>query len=189
MNEMLKRLEVLENVVEQLNVKVNLLQQTNQQPVEEIFKEVPHWKRNSVSKYMIKVVYPGIYRSKDKPRAAFPKNRRTVAEKIEVGQYMFIYATSPEKKIIGLTKVISSIKKVDVDRWPYSIDLVWIVGPKPGVQFKEVGLDIRPLPGDTLFSISDDRAQDVIKALNEQPDLDKGMLDYLADKYEDEDLF
>ncbi|MDR4144979.1 hypothetical protein [Bacillus paranthracis] len=184
MNELLKRLEQLEGMVSDLNQRVEVLE--NQSEDEE--QNEPVWKRNGISDYMIKVVYPGIYREKDKPKAAFPNNRRKIAEKIEVGQYMFIYATSPEKKIIGLTKVTSSIKEVG-GRWPYLVDLEWVVGPKPGIRFKEAGLDIRPLPGDTLFSIADEKAQEMIALLNEQPDLDQGMLDYLAKKYSDKEQF
>lgn len=182
MGDFLERLEELEGIVADLNKRIEALENPSEQKGA---ANESTWKRNGVSDYMIKVVYPGIYMEKDKPTAAFPKNRRKIAEKIVIGQYMFIYATSPEKKILGLTKVISSIKEVE-GRWPYLVELEWVVGPKPGLRFKDVGLDIRPLPGDTLFSITEEKAQEIIQSLEEQPDLDQGMIDYLAKKYKEQ---
>jgi hypothetical protein len=95
-----------------------------------------------------------------------------------------MYATSPEKKIIGLTKITSNMKIVD-GRWPYSVDLDWIIPIKPGVTFADVGLNIRPRVGDTLYSITDEKAQEIIEALKAQPNLEENTLNYLADKYKD----
>lgn len=176
-----KRVLELEELVNDLNERVKILEAASNQAN---MPDDSDWKRNTVADYMIKVVYPGIYAKKDKPVAGFPKNRQKTSENIQVGQYMFLYATSPEKKIIGLTKATSSVHEVG-GRWPYQIDLEWVVGPKPGITFKEIGLDIRPLPGDTIFSLKEEKAQELIQALKSQPDLDQGMIDYLAKKYED----
>jgi hypothetical protein len=176
-----ERLENLEVTVERLMMRVNELESKNEEKEE---KENTEWKTNSVSDYMIKVVYPGIFKYIDNPTAGFPKNRRKVAEQLQSGQYMFMYATSPEKRIIGLTKVTSNVKIVD-GRWPYSVDLNWVIGPKQGISFADVGLEIRPRVGDTLYGITDEKAQEIIQALEQQPDLDNATLKYLADKYKD----
>lgn len=140
------------------------------------------WKRNIVSDYMIKVFYPGLYCEGKEPTAGFPKNRKKTVEQIIEGQYMFAYLTSPVKKVIGLTKVTSTMKEVG-GQWPYSVDLEWVLGPKQGLTFKELGLDIRPRVGDTLYGLTDDKAQEIIKKLEEQPDLDIQTLNFLASEY------
>lgn len=174
-----ERLESLESEVEQLKMRLNELAN------EEVSQEDENdWKANTVSDYMIKVVYPGIFKFKNHPTAGFPKNRKKVAEQLREGQYMFMYATSPEKRIIGLTKVTSNLKIVE-GRWPYSVDLEWVIGPKQGIRFADVELNIRPRVGDTLYGITDEKAQEIIDVLNHQPDLDDTTLDYLADKYRD----
>ncbi|MEX1030282.1 MAG: hypothetical protein WDZ91_09615 [Paenibacillaceae bacterium] len=140
------------------------------------------YQTNTVSKYMIKLVYPGIFTSIDNLKAGFPNNRRKVAMQLKKGQFMFIYVTSPEKKIMGLASVASDCKLVS-GRWPYSVDLEWVIRPKPGITLSETGLDIRPRIGDTLFSITDEKAQEIITAINSQDDLDERTLKYLAEKY------
>ncbi|MFE8698385.1 hypothetical protein ACFYKT_18935 [Cytobacillus sp. FJAT-53684] len=176
-----RRIEILEAEVSELKGKVNEL--TNFL-IKEEKKENREWNRNIVSDYMIKLVYPGIYCNIDKPKAGFPKNRRTVAEQLSIGQFMFIYVTAPEKKIIGLTKVVSNLK-VTEGRWPYSVDLDWIIHPKLGVSFKDLDLDIRPRPGDTVFGLTDEKAKEIVTALKGQEDLDGSTLIYLKQKYED----
>lgn len=132
---------------------------------------------------MIKLVYPGIYVQKEKPTAGFPRNRRKVANQLIPGQKMFIYATSPVKKIIGLTKIVEPMKVLD-GRWPYSVALEWEIGPKlEGVTLQEAGLDIRPRPGDTLYGITEEVAQTIIKLLQRQKDLTKEQWDLLALQY------
>lgn len=140
------------------------------------------WNRNVVSDYMIKVFYPGLYCEGDQPTSGFPKNRKKTSEQITPGQYMFAYLTSPVKKIIGLTKVTSSMKQVS-GQWPYSVDLEWVIGPKQGFTFNELGLDIRPRVGDTLYGLTDDKADEIIKKLKQQPDLDTQTLNFLASEY------
>jgi hypothetical protein len=56
---------------------------------------------------------------------------------------------------------------------------------KPGITLAEAGLDIRPRIGDTLFSITDEKASKIFAALNSQDDLDINTLKYLAEKYKD----
>lgn len=143
------------------------------------------WETNTVSDWMIKLVYPGIYVQKDKPAAGFPQNRRKTAVQIKPGQMMFIYATSPVKKIIGLTKVVSTMKVLE-GRWPYSVDLEWVIGPKQeGVSLEECGLNIRPRPGDTVYGINEDVAQEIVGLLDEQDDLTPDQWDLLARQYKE----
>lgn len=174
-----KRVEKLEKIVEGLVEEVgNLRKQTG-------FDEESNWRNNTVDNYMIKLVYPGIYCQKDKPTAGFPKNRRSISEKIYPDQYMFIYVASPIKKIVGLTKVTSTVKDNIGSRWPYYVDLEWVIKPRSGVSFKECGFDIRPRPGDTLYAINEDKAKEIIKKLEAQNELDDSTIDYLANEYKD----
>jgi hypothetical protein len=151
-------------------------------------KEDSEYQINVVDDYMIKIVYTGIY-SKIKANApieiGFPKNRRKLAKDISVGQKMFIYVTSPVKKIIGLMTVISEMQESGKpeDRWPYNIKLEWEIGPKQGVSFSDIGLPIRPRVGDTLYSIDIDKAKDIISLLNKQDDLTDSNLDFLSKEY------
>lgn len=170
-----QRLEWLEGELKDLRREIMLIKG-------ESISKKNDWKSNTVRDYMIKVVYPGIFCMINEPKAAFPKNKRRIAEQIELGQYMFIYVTSPEKRIIGMTKITLKMKEVG-GRWPYSVELDWVIGPKAGVTLKEAGLDIRPRVGDTLFGLSDETAQEIISLLNEQDDLDQNTLDYLEGKY------
>lgn len=143
------------------------------------------WQRNVVDKYMIKVVYPGIYTYKREPVAGFPKNRKKLVEDIHPGQYMFIYVTSPVKKVIGLVEVTSEMKEIGDGKWPYLVDLKWVIGPKQGVTFKDLDLNIRPRIGDTLYSLSEDKALEVKAILEKQQTIDDKTLEYLAKEYEE----
>ncbi|MDF0727080.1 hypothetical protein PY093_10160 [Cytobacillus sp. S13-E01] len=177
------KIEQLEHKVEKLTEQVLRLQKqmltiTGEKDANLI------WKRNATDEFMIKLVYPGIFNYINNPTAGFPKNRKKIAQELKPGQYMFLYVTSPEKKIIGLTKVVSEMN-VTEGRWPYSVDLEWVINPKPGVKFSDVGLDIRPRPGDTLYALSEEKAQELIDTLNKQIDLDQSTLDYLAGKYKE----
>jgi hypothetical protein len=142
------------------------------------------WVSNSAGDWSIKVVYPGIYTQTHEsyPTAGFPKNRKKTAEQVSPGQRMFIYATHPIKRVIGMTKVTSSMKQVG-GQWPYSVDLEWIIGPKQGVSFAEAGLDIRPRVGDTLYAISEEAAHRLIELLEAQPDLSDETIAYLSNEY------
>jgi hypothetical protein len=146
------------------------------------------WATNTVEDWMIKLVYPGIYTQKYAPTAGFPQNRRKTVAQIKPGQFMFLYATTPIKRIIGLAKVTSSMKIINLteNRWPYSVDLEWVIGPKlDGVTLAQAGLDIRPRPGDTLYGISEDVAQEIIRLLKLQEDLTPDQLDLMARQYRD----
>lgn len=147
--------------------------------------ESRNWKNNTVDNYMIKLLYPGIYCNIDNPTAGFPKNRKSLVEKIYPDQNMFIYVASPIKKIIGLAKVKSQCKDNPGNRWPYYVDLEWTIKPRAGVTFKECGLDIRPRPGDTLYSITEDKAKEIMDNLKKQTELDQSTLDYLANEYKE----
>lgn len=143
---------------------------------------------NVVDDYMIKLVYTGVY-SKIKRNTSleigFPKNRKKLAENISVGQKMFVYVTSPVKKIIGLMTVSRAMQtsKDPNGRWPYNIELTWEIGPKQGVSFNDIGLPIRPRVGDTLYSIDIDKANEIIKQLKKQDDLSESNIDFLSNEY------
>lgn len=172
-----KRVEDLEKIVEGLVKEINGLKK-EMNPIND-----NEWRNNTVDDYMIKLFFPGIYCYLDKPTAGFPKNRRGVAEKLYPGQYMFIYVTSPVKKIVGLAKVTSTVKENPESRWPYYVDLEMVIKPRSGVTLNECGLGIRPRPGDTLYSISKNKADEIIKKLKEQEELDESTLKFLANEY------
>ncbi|KAB2488049.1 hypothetical protein [Priestia endophytica] len=172
-----------------LEIEVNKLKRTVHELTELLTKEEKEkekekrpWKRNTVLNYMIKLVHPEIYCQIDNPKLGFPKNRRGIAQQLSPGHFVFIYVTSPEKKIIGLTKVVSNLTFTE-GKWPYSVDLEWIIPPKLGLSLRDLGLDMRPRPGDTIFGLTDEKAQEIIGALNSQDDLDDSTLMYLNQKY------
>jgi hypothetical protein len=140
------------------------------------------WIANKTGQWMIKVVYPGIYEQRTTPSVGFPKNRRKIAEQIAAGQMMFIYVTKPVKRIIGLTRVVSTVKAVE-GKWPYAVDLEWIIGPKLGVTLPEAGLTIRPRIGETLYAIKEETAERILKQLKEHPDLDEDEVLKLVNQY------
>lgn len=51
------------------------------------------------------------------------------------------------------------------------ITLTCEIGPKQGIGFADIGLQIRPLVGDTLYAINNEKAKEIIDLLNEQQDL------------------
>ncbi|WP_026694231.1 hypothetical protein [Peribacillus kribbensis] len=132
--------------------------------------EDSEWIANRAGEWMIKVVYPGIYDPEKSPSVGFPHNRRKVAEQIKAGQMVFIYVIRPVKRIIGLTRVVSPVKPSD-GQWPYSIELEWVMPPKPGLTLEEAGLNIRPRIGESLYAIKQSAADRILRQLNEQPDL------------------
>ncbi|MBE6184523.1 hypothetical protein [Heyndrickxia ginsengihumi] len=165
----------LENRVLELEKETALLKQEIKNLKKLLNLNVPaddsEWIANRAGEWMIKVVYPGIYDPDKSPSVGFPHNRRKIAEQIKVGQMMFIYVTRPVKKIIGLTRVVSSVKPSD-GKWPYVVDLEWIIVPKPGLTLAEAGLNIRPRIGESLYAIKKSAADRILQQLNEQPDLD-----------------
>jgi len=178
------RVEKLEKEMRTLKDEVTLLKRELQGKAESDIQT------NVVDDYMIKVVYTGIYPKIGNGNSlaiGFPKNRRKLAEQISVGQRMFVYVTSPVKKIIGLMKVVEEVKEIKAaageERWPYVITVDWEIGPKQGVGFADVGLQIRHRVGDTLYAITDDKAKELIRQLNEQPNLSQSTIDYLASEY------
>lgn len=151
-------------------------------------KEDSGYQINVVDDFMIKLVYTGVY-SKIQENTfleiGFPKNRRKLAQDISVGQKMFIYVTSPVKKIIGLMTVSRPMQTSGDpnSRWPYNIQLTWDIGPKQGVSFNDIGLPIRPRVGDTLYSIDYEKAEEIIRLLNQQSDLTDSNISYLSNEY------
>jgi hypothetical protein len=176
-----KRIGELEKEVQMLRKELNVIKSKLNINLER--EDNRSWKSNTVDDWMIKLVYPGIYAQKGDPSAGFPRNRRKTADQMIPGQRVFIYATTPVKKIIGLTKVTEPMKIVE-GRWPYSVPLEWEVGPKiEGVTLQEVGLDIRPRPGDTVYGITEEIAQTIIQQLEKQKDLTQEQWELLAIQY------
>lgn len=86
---------------------------------------------------------------------------------------MFIYVAKEERRIIGLSRVTGPMEKIGHRRWPYDVPVEMVIGPKYlGVTLEEVGIDEKPRRGDTVFEIDEDKAQEIIEALREYPDLD-----------------
>ena len=185
MEKRLKSLEkyivTLEQRIETLESELSLvLSHLSITPVEEI---VP-FKKNTPSQYMLKTVYPDFYHHLNEPKIGFSSNREKLARKIEKCSFMFVYLTSPEKRIIGLVKVVGDVEEVSESRWPFQLPTEWVIGPKgEGVTFKEVNLDIRLRPGDTLLSLTQEIAVKIIDLLNEQLDLDKNTLVVMKKRY------
>jgi hypothetical protein len=172
-DELVRRIETLEKEMKVVMEHLNITEQEEDKVIE----------RNKVGEYNIKVVYPGIYLQRNNPTAGFPWNRKKVAEQLKPGDLVFLYVTSPEKKIIALTRVKAPAKKID-SRWPYSVDLEYLIGPKSvGVTFEDVGIGIRPKVGDTIFSLRQDKAEEIIDLLKKQPDLDENTWQLLIDRY------
>lgn len=137
-------------------------------------------KRNRVGEYNLKIVYPGIFKHIDTPSAGFPKNKKPLAEQMTLGTKVFIYVTSPYKKIIGLAEPIQNMIETDNERWPYNVPLKWVIGPcVPGVRIKDVDLDIRPRPGDTNFELTEEEAKRIIDILKRQKPLNDDNIDDL----------
>ncbi|MED1204277.1 hypothetical protein [Heyndrickxia acidicola] len=140
------------------------------------------WAANKAGEWMIKVVYPGIYDQRMTPSVGFPKNRKKIADQIKTGQKMFIYVTKPVKRIIGLTRVISTVKAVE-GKWPYAVDLEWVIGPKLGLTLAETALTIRPRIGETLYALKEETAIRIMEQLQAQPDLNEDELLILINQY------
>lgn len=177
-----QRIEKLEAEMKELRGDLSTLKK------EVKVKEDSEYQINVVDDYMIKVVYTGIYskiKGNEPLEIGFPRNRKKLALDISVGQKMFIYVTSPVKKIIGLTSVISEMQESNDpnSRWPYNIRLEWAIGPKQGVSFSDIGLPIRPRVGDTLYSIDLDKAKEIINQLTQQDDLSDSNIDFLSREY------
>ncbi len=175
-----QRVEKLENEMRILKDEIIVIKKKAQG------KEDNDYQINVVDDFMIKIVYTGIYPKihGDTPiEIGFPKNRKKLAQDISVGQKMFVYVTSPVKKIIGLMAVIEGMHESSDPRWPYNITLKWEIGPKQGVSFSDAGLPIRPRIGDTLYSIDIARARNLIDLLNQQSDLTEDNINYLSREY------
>jgi len=149
--------------------------------------------RNQVGKYMIKMHYPGVYYrigkdAKEPLSAGFPNSKKgeQLARDVKEGYFMFVYVAKDkrERKIIGLSRVTGPMRKIGHRRWPYDVPVEMVIGPKyPGVTLKEVGIDVKPKIGDTVFEIDEEKAQEIIEALRRQPDLDDETLQQKRKRY------
>jgi len=148
-------------------------------------------RRGQVGKYMIKMYYPGVYyrigKDAEEPLSAgFPNSKKgeQLAKDIKEGSYMFIYVAKEERGIIGLSRVTGPMEKIGHRRWPYDVPVEMVIGPKyPGVTLEEIGIDEKPRRGDTVFEIDEDKAQEIIEALREYPDLDDETLQKKRKRY------
>lgn len=174
------RVLVLEKQIQELAMEVSKLKEGREDK-----PDTKEWKRNGVGDYMIKVLYPGILHKEHRqnPSAGFPTNRKSLSQQIQPGQIMLIYTTDPIKKIIGVGEVTSYMKVVD-SKWKYSVDFKWVVPPKSGLTLEEAGLDIKVMVGDTIFSLTAEKANTIISRLKKQPDLEESTMDYIANEYE-----
>lgn len=140
--------------------------------------ETPGLRHNDVGElFSIKLVRPSFFHDFDffsrRFEVGFPASKGPVAGRVERGDFMFIYVMSPEKKIIGLAR---AVEKAAFDecggKFPYRLLLEWESGPKSGgITFAELGLKVRPRPGDTVYSIDTDKAVDVAELVRSLPDL------------------
>lgn len=183
-----KRVQDLEQKVETLEEQIGRVLAKLGLPAEPVDEASQGIKRNDVGEYSIKVVYPGFYRFLSNPVVGFPRNRRKLAKRIQVGQKMFLYITSPEKAIVALAEVTEPMREDPNpdSKWPYLVPLKFLIWPKlAGVQFADVGIDIRPRVGDTMYSIVPEKAQEIIDLLKKQPDLDQEQLQIRLNRYKD----
>jgi hypothetical protein len=143
------------------------------------FYESPTVKHNCVgTPYSVKLVYPGFYNEIDLDSktfsVGFPKSKRALADKVEIGHLFFIYVTAPEKWIIGLARVLRpAIESQNQNcKRPLKVPMEWVVGPKrAGVKFVDVDLVVRPRIGDSLYAIGLQDALRLLRRLRELPDV------------------
>lgn len=141
--------------------------------------------------YSIKLVYPGFYMSLT-PRGltatvGFPLSKEKLAKKVQPGHLFFIYVTSPERRVIGLAQAASSaVFAPEKDyRRPWQVDLVWVLGPKmPGVQFTDIGLQVKSRVGDSTYSITDEVAAALVDRLQDMPGLSAMELAKQKERYQ-----
>lgn len=117
----------------------------------------------------------------------FPAAKERLAKKIWFQHLFFIYLTSPERRVIGMAQPATPVEFVPErnPRRPWVLELAWVIGPKsPGVQFCDVGLELRPRIGDNLCPIAEETAAAFIDRLNGMADLDAKELARLKLKYQ-----
>lgn len=134
--------------------------------------------KGHVSNPFIKIIYPGFLNDLDYKKIGFPKNRKKLAEQISLrikqGEIIecFIYLTHPVKKVVGLVRLTSEMQEISSEpRWPYQFSYEFIIRPKYGVGLMDVGIGKRCRPGDTVISIDNKTAQNLVEILNKQVDL------------------
>lgn len=160
-------------------------------PSEAPMAETPLIRHNQLGEvYSVKLVYPGFYLAM-MPNGlttvvGFPVTKERLAKRVTPGHMFFIYVTSPERRIIGMAQATGPAEfapEKDFKR-PWSVDLAWVIGPKmPGVQFTEIGLQIKARVGDSTYSITDEVASAIIERLQDMDDLGSVELSRLKERY------
>ena len=140
--------------------------------------------------YSIKLVYPGFYLSINHrdltSMIGFPLAKEKLAKKVQPGHLFFIYVTSPERRVIGLAQAVSAAMFTPERdyRRPWTVDLVWVLGPKmPGIQFTDIGLQIKARVGDSTYSITDEVAAVLIDRLQDMASLSQMELARQRERY------
>jgi hypothetical protein len=116
----------------------------------------------------------------------FPTSKERLAKRVPPGHLFFVYVTSPERRVIGMGQVAGPAEfspEKDFKR-PWSISLAWVIGPKmPGLQFSDIGLQIKARVGDSTYSISDEVAAAIIDRLQDMEDIGSTELGRLKERY------
>ncbi len=154
-------------------------------------EETPLIRHNQIGEtYSIKLVYPGFYltmRPGDTTcSVGFPAIKERLAKRITPGHLFFLYVTSPERRIIGMAQAAGPAEfapERDFKR-PWSLELAWVIGPKsPGVQFTDIGLQVKARVGDSTYSITEEVAAAIIERLQDMADLRPADLAKQQDRY------
>ena len=140
--------------------------------------------------YSVKLVYPGFYlamRHEDTTcTVGFPAVKERLAKRITPGHLFFIYVTSPERRLIGMAQASGPAEfapERDFKR-PWALDLHWVIGPKsPGVQFSDIGLQVKARVGDSTYSITEEVAAAIIERLQGMDDLGPAELEKQKERY------
>lgn len=154
-------------------------------------EEKPAVRHNQLGEtYSVKLVYPSFYHGISAGEAmcsvGFPSTKEKLAKRIPVGHMFFIYVTSPERRIIGLTRAFgpATFAPERDFRRPWLLDLLWVLGPRtPGVRLAEVGLHVKPRVGDSTYAVADEAASAIIEKLEDMPCLEREELQKQRERY------
>lgn len=156
-----------------------------------VIEETPLLRHNQVGEpYSIKLVYPGFYLGMEAGDATctvgFPAIKERLAKRVQIGHLLFIYVTSPERRIIGMAQASGPaefLPERDPKR-PWSLTLAWVIGPKsPGVKFADIGLQVKARVGDSTYSITDEVAAAIIARLQDMEELGPAELEKAKERY------